>query len=179
MPFPSDSLDVFLDNNYKGGEASFRNTIYRTINYPSDARAKCGIGVLKTRVYLTKEGSIQKIEMLNEFGHGVEKAVEQAIKQTNKNWIPADIIRHFDISFAYRLGEMPEIKGDIVVTALGLSGGKGDCPTEKELLKETTKYLKKKKYKKALKLGKQLLRRNPDSDHYNGIYQVIQKGLTK
>lgn len=178
MPYSSGSLGLFLTQNFEGGEEQFRKIIYQNIKYPQKARANCGIGTLKTRVYLATDGNIKEVEMLNEFGDGIEDAVTQALKETNGNWIAADTIRNFDVSFAFRLGEMPEVSGDIVITAFGLSSGKANCPTEKELLAETLSFIKKKKYKKALKVCTELFRRNPDSAHYQGIYQMIQGKLS-
>jgi len=174
--YSNNNFNDFLKENYKGGDREFLITIYNSVNYPKIARENCGIGKLKTRMHLNKDGTIERIEFLNELGFGLEAETRRVLKLTEGHWLESESERVFDFIVAFQIGDRQEIKGDINVTA-NMNGMGAYCKTNKELLEEFQKKLKKEKYKKANKICDELLKREPDSEYYNNLSTTIKAKL--
>lgn len=177
----NNTFNGFLDENYIGGSQVFIDEMIKTIKYPNQARTNCRIGQLKTRLVLTEAGEIEKIEFLNKLGSGIEETVEKAIKKTKGKWLKSETMRVFEFKIGFQIGISPVIPGDINITAIGFTQGNNremvSCGSNKELLKDLTEEMKKKKFKKAKKLCEELLRREPDSEHYNSLKVMIEENL--
>ena len=93
----------------------------------------------------------------------------------------SETTREIEFTIGFQIGLSPVIAGDINITAIGFTQGEHremvSCGSNKELLKNLTEEMKKKKFKKAKKLCEELLRRDPDSEHYNSLKAMIEENL--
>ncbi len=174
-----DPFGDFLDANYKYGCKGLLELFYENINYPALARSKCRIGKLKVKLVISKGGD-PKFEIINELGYGIEHDVTRVLKMTTNNWNKADSSRTLNFTIAYQLGEDPKIEGDIKVTGYSVENPDASfCDGNEIVMENLLKLLKKKKYRSALKASEELLRRDPDSQHYSQLNQLILKEMKK
>ncbi len=176
----AENIDIFLEKNYEGGKHQFYDKVSNNLRYPQSARIQCKIGVLVTKLEIEPNSKNVKIVFLNTIGYGVESNVEDVLEMTNGNWIVSNEKRSVEITIGYRIGENKEIQADILMTASPVNPNTGTgCKFKesKELLRRITTYMKKGKYKKAKKICKELLSRNPRSEHYNGINNLINSKM--
>lgn len=170
------AFNEFLDQNYKNGHEDFLRTIYQSISYPSKARQSCRIGRLNTRIHINKNGQLEQIDFLNELGNGIEKEVLRVLSLTENNWTPSDTKRVYDFTFAFQIDATPEINGDIKVIANGVNKPP-NCPSTEQLNEKLIKLIQKEKFKRAKKICDELLRREPESNHYRSLYLIIGENL--
>ncbi len=168
------SLSNFLNENYQEGERAFLEKIYKNIDYPKSARDARRVGKLKVIIKITPRGQLKEIEFLNKLGYGLEEEVIRMINLVGNDWkkTDSDSLRTIELVFAFQLGGIPIIKGDINVTAEGVL-----CKSNKFYLSRFKKFMKKKKYEKAKKVTEELLRRDPDSEKYRELDKIVQENL--
>ena len=182
----ADDFGNFLNANYEGGSKAFAKTIMMAINYPLEARENGITGELKARLYLDKEGKIQKMEYLNKLGYGIEEEVTQVVHLTEGKWTASETERIFDFSIAFLFEEKKNMEADLIVIAHGSpshtynppvfeSPYNGTFKTNKQLEKAYIRQIKKPNFKQAKAICEELLIRVPDSDKYKTWYEEIQK----
>lgn len=179
MNTPSYKFNEFIEKNYSGGKVEFNKAFYYNVDYPKKARVSCIVGKLLTGITISKEGKIEKVEFYNKLGYGLEETVLVALKATDGNWMESDSIRKLDFVVAFQIGETPKMEGDIKVSAYNVNGRDYGCIDTDKLLEKISKLINKKKFKKANKICEELLRRNPNSSHFEGLKTLIDKNLKK
>jgi len=176
----NDHFGEFLEKYYQGGEKEFLVNVYEKINYPLQARNRCGIGHLHVKLTLNPNKGIKEIEFLNPFGFGVEEDVIQLLKKMNKLWKGLGEIREFEFSIAYQLGERPKIKGDINVVGYSIENptAPSGCLSSGALLDRIKKAIDKGKYKKVPKLWNELIRRGYRNEEFLSLKEKYGEEFT-
>lgn len=173
--YTQDSLKVVLADKFEGGSESFYSTLIPNLKYPRKARENCIMGATYTHLYLGKTGSIDSILFSRKLGFGIEKSIIKALESTAGKWNISEPL-HLILFIGFEIGDNNDVKGDIMINAYKSVSGKrvNDCKTNKELLYEFTKLVKKEKYKKAKKKIDELLSRDPNSAHFNGLLDFVE-----
>jgi len=178
----ANTFDNFLENNFQEGKKAFFSTFFQNINYPLDARLNGVMGQLQTKLTIREDGSIDRIEFLNELGYGIESEVKRVLLLTDKKWKTSEEERTLDFTIAFQLGEDKVIEADLKVVAMGSPRpssyfSAGPLKTNKQLEKSAKKLIKKQKYKEAMEVCEELLIRTPDSEKYKTIQKEIKAKL--
>lgn len=170
-----ESFNEKLEKYFEGGAENFNKVMYPSLKYPLKARENCVMGSTYVHLFLNGSGSIDSITFSNELGYGIEKAITKALTNTSGNWNINQPL-HLTMFFGFQIGENVAIKGDIKIKAYKSIGGKkiDDCKTNKQLVAEFTKLIKKEKYKKAKKRINELLKRDPESEHFKGLMRFVE-----
>ena len=168
------------------------------ISYPSRAIDRCRMGILICQLALDENGDIQSISFDNELGLGIETAVTKALQQTEGQWLAGnrdtlEIRYSFDLflntdfskdadifiknptcsSSAIPIARMTKDELMSHKATSPINNSTKTCSTEQEILEGFLAFLKKKKTKKAIKYSEELLRRNPDSEHYQSLHRLV------
>ena len=172
----SELVSDFLSENYQEGENAFLLKMYENISYPKAARDVCRVGKLNVEITIAPSGQLKGIGFLNKLplGYGLEEEVIRMVKMAGTGWtkIDSDSLRTVELVFAFQIGEAPAIKGDINVTATGLS-----CRSNQFYVSRFKKYMKNEKYEKAKEVTEELLRRDSDSEEFRKMDGVVNEKL--
>jgi hypothetical protein len=162
-----DSLSTqILNQRFIGGEQSFLRHLAENIKYPMDARENCRIGILMTNTIISAKGSIDSINFENEIplGMGIEDEVIRCIASTKGQWMTAQKSSKLTLTFSFTLDEIKLPQTNLAIVGYGtLASG---CPSDKQLIKSFESAKKKKKYKKAIQLCEDIIRRMPMANEY-------------
>ncbi len=86
--FIAESDTGFIKAQYPGGMAGFYSFLGMNIRYPDAARVKSVSGKVYVKFSISKDGAVEKVEVIKGLGHGLD---EEAIRVISlcPNWIPA------------------------------------------------------------------------------------------
>lgn len=174
----TDSLEMFLDEFYEGGEREFLELIYKNVKFPAEARGNCISGVSSMTVTFGKRGRMISIQQKYPLGGGLQQEVSRVTKLTMNNWKSHTEDTSFTFTIAFMVGERDKLKADVRVITYGMPEYER-CPTTKQFEKKLSKALNKGKYTEAKEYCEQLLQRHPFSKTYLAQYEWIIQQLTK
>lgn len=172
--FESNLAEV-LENRFNGGSKPFFQLVYGNIKYPGEARAACRLGQLLVTLSISEQGHIENIQYLNELDYGLEEEVKRVLELTAGRWLPSENSSALYFSVGFHIERTADIKGDLKVTAYGLSGGDKSCENNQSIEEKLHKAIKKKQSEKALEYCEELLRRDPLSTEYRKIYAELKQ----
>jgi len=166
------SFYYVLDNRYKGGSDAFIEVFSKNVEYPSDAMNNCRVGLSKVNFTISKDGKFESLNFSNPLEFGIEKALETFFKSIESEWKPWARSSEMDMTVGWavvsnRDSYYPD--ADMVikrVPAYKLSTDDASCGIDAKNDKKIKKFLKKKKYAKALPYVEEMLRRYPDNKEY-------------
>ncbi len=175
--FSQDSLSVVLDNYYTGGNEAFVEYMKDNVSFPEDAKTDGLIGLSVVSFTVDCENTPAGFIFQNQLGYGIESNIQEAIENTEGNWINCDrndtgsqIISlniAFDINKHYS-----HIKEDFKIYA----EGPYEVMTDESLVKFFNNRLKKENYKQAKHYLELLLLRYPFDETYKAtLYKVNSK----
>ncbi len=161
------------DQRYEGGHKTFKQHVYDRLEFPKAARIAGVTGILKTKVEISEKGEILGIAFQNELHPSIEAEVRNAISNTADFWLEGAEKASIQLKIAFYYGELEmEPKGDINIVAFHVNPG---VLVDDYYLNKLEKYMRKKRYKKALPHCKELLRRHPDDQKLNKYMQAINE----
>ncbi len=172
------SVDQFLNTHFNGGKKAFVEILQQHFQYPEDAQEACRIGQLKVELMIDGQGKVNKVTFLSAMGLGLESAVKKALQKTSGQWKTGQN-RTLEFTIACQIDGGPKIKGDIpLMGTFSESNGNNYveslCPTDNEVLKKLLLHLRSGRYEDANRWGEELLRRDPDSAHFQSLDRMIQ-----
>ncbi|MFK8057368.1 MAG: hypothetical protein AB8F78_14685 [Saprospiraceae bacterium] len=95
--------------------------------------------------------------------------------KSHTDWVGLDEVQEFEFSIGYQIGESPEVKRGLTVSAHSSnpSDVKSGCPHSEDLLKELKKYITKKKITKATPLWNELIRRGYRGEEFKQLKEML------
>jgi hypothetical protein len=164
-----------IDKRYKGGKKAFFTHLGTTLKCPQEARENCRFGIVLVTLKLRSSGVIDSILFKNDapLGMGLEEEIAKVIFETKGQWTRA--VEYTTIAFSVAFcEENDKPNATILVT---LSGSQ--CPSNQDLIKDLEKAKKKKKYKEALSICEDLIRRFPNSEEYKKEWVSLKANLSQ
>ena len=168
--------DEVIDERWPGGQEALVAFIYSLIRYPRASRENCEMGEIFVKVVVDENGEVNSINFVKPSWKPLQKEVTRILELTNGRWIPKNERSEFLMSFGFELGHNEEIQGDMKVTAIPVFGN-SECPLKEDLEKKLSKYLEKKKFKRARKYCNELLFRYPRESKYRETMSIIESNL--
>jgi hypothetical protein len=171
-----------IDQRFKEGELGIRKYLAENIKYPPYSLEKNSIGLSISRISITPEGEIENIQIINSIDNAIDKEIIRVLKASKKLWIKCDTSSHnqsFYIQIAFdiiqKLVFIPKrietsynffkIKNDLFIPFIVCNAFKsGKFPlvmSDDSLAVTTDRLIKEGKYKDALEITNQLIKRNP------------------
>jgi hypothetical protein len=177
LTMTSDSVEKLMEKRYKGGKKGFFTDLSQNIRYPMEARENCRTGVVLAYMKIRPSGGIDSILFNNdvELGMGIEAELARCLLLTKGKWLKSEEYTTFNFSVGFLIEGNDKLKATISVVAYGWPTEK--CPTNNELIKQLEKAQKKEKYKEAIVLCEDLLRRLPNSEEYKKELENLKAKL--
>lgn len=160
----------FPESRYRGGPSAFYKTLGSTLNYPNRAHRTARVGTSIVSLTLSPEGTFAQMEIINPLGKGIDEDILQTFQKTEDQWLPqpgaGPIRMYFVITYMinnwsfYRLAPDSAIfQDELIVRAV--RRGHSLQRAHKKLINKLHKLQENKKFKKALKIADELIRRDP------------------
>lgn len=166
------SFYYVLDNRYKGGSDAFIEVFSKNVKYPSDAMDNCRVGLSKVKFTINKDGKFESLKFSNPLEFGIEKALEDFFKSIEGEWKAWARSSEMEMTVGWAVVSKKDSyypDADLVVKRVPTykwSSDDASCAADAKNDKKIKKYLKKKKYAKALPFVEEMLRRHPDNAVY-------------
>lgn len=155
-----------LQQRFEGGEMGFSQFMGSNLKYPMNARLNCRIGTLITDFLVNRDGDIDSIKFRNDIslGMGIEEEVTRCLASTKGRWSKARQNSKLTITVSFFMDEanIPQSTVGIMAYGLPVNG----CPTDNDLIKSFNAAKSNKKYKEAIGICEDLIRRLPTSEKY-------------
>ena len=174
------SFYYILDNRYKGGSDAFIEVFSKNVEYPSEAMNNCRVGVSKIKFTITKEGKFESLNISNPLEFGIEKALEEFFKSIEDEWKAWARSSEMEMTVGWAVVSSRDSyypDADLVIKRIPTykwSSDDATCAADAKNDKKIKKYLKKKKYAKALPYVEEMMRRYPDNADYIDNKKLIK-----
>lgn len=174
------SFYYVLDNRFKGGSDAFIELFKEKVSYPKEAFDNCRVGMSKIKVKISQDGSLEKYEFTNELGMGIEDRLMEFFESTKDEWKAWARSSEMEMTVGFSLitksdSYYPDT--DLLVlekSAFKYAKTNDYCDSDAKIEKKVKKYIKKKKYDKALSFAEELIRRYPDNQTYRDQIELIK-----
>jgi|GEM_PF-3879470 len=167
-----------LDSIYGEQAVKIQKHIQSELRYTVYDRQNCNQGVVLSTIHFNDEYKVTSIKVKNRLSRKQEKNLEKAFACMN-DYLPINGV-HLDslnITIGYNINGGFDMKADLVMNAMQVSGPKRSCPTEKTFSAKVLKNIRKQKWKKAKKDLDYLLRCIPESMYYQNLYRTVNGKL--
>jgi len=166
------SFYYVLDNRYKGGSDAFIEIFSKNVEYPSDAMNNCRVGISKISFTISKDGQFESLNMSNPLEFGIEEELEKFFKSIEGEWKAWARSSEMKMTVGWAVVSKKDSyypDADLIVKRVPTykwSSDDATCATDEKNDKKIKKYLKKKKYAKAIPYVEEMMRRYPDNTEY-------------
>ncbi|MEM9916784.1 MAG: hypothetical protein AAF990_01735 [Bacteroidota bacterium] len=171
------NYNTVLNDRFEGGAEAFKKFFYSNITYPFLSRNNCEIGQLYVRITVSPEGGTPEIELMNNLSGNLDQEVMRVLRKSAKHWIVRQYQSMFVISVGFQLENKPVIKGDLKVSAHAISGGNGNCSSNRTVEHKMHQSIDRRKFKKARRHCEELLRRDPTNPFYKKVFKSLNEEL--
>lgn len=174
------SFYYVLDNRYQGGSDAFIEVFSKTVKYPSDAMNNCRVGISKIKFTISKEGKFESLNFSNSLEFGIEKELEKFFKSIEGEWKAWARSSEMEMTVGWAVVSNKDSyypDADLIVKRVPTykwSSDDASCAADARNDKKIKKYLKKKKYAKALPYVEEMIRRYPDNADYLNNLKLIK-----
>lgn len=174
------SFYYVLDNRFKGGSDAFIELFKEKVKYPKEAFDNCRVGMSKIKVNISQDGSLESYEFTNKLGMGIEERLIEFFEATKDEWKAWARSSEMEMTVGFSLitksdSYYPDT--DLLVlekSAFKYATNNDYCDSDAKIEKRVKKYIKKKKYDKALSFAEELIRRHPDNPTYLDQLELIK-----
>ncbi len=160
----------FPESRYQGGPSAFYKTLGETLSYPPTAHRTARVGTSIVSLTLSPEGTFAQLEIINPLGKGIDEDILQTFRKNENQWLPqpdaSPIRMYFVITYMinsqsfYRVAPDPAFFQE-EITVRAVIRGHSVQRSHKKLINKLHKLREKKRFKKALKVADELIRRDP------------------
>ncbi|MFK8006897.1 MAG: hypothetical protein AB8H03_11020 [Saprospiraceae bacterium] len=179
------SFYYVLDNRFQGGSDAFIELFKKDMSYPKEAFDNCRVGLSKIKLNISKDGKLENYEFSNKLGMGIEDKLSRFLDSTKDNWKAWARKSEMDLTVGFSLITKSDSyypDADLLVlekSAFKYATNNEYCDTDAKVEKRVKKYIKKKKYDKALSFAEELLRRHPDNQDFKNQLALIKNKRKK
>jgi len=174
------SFYYVLDNRFNGGSDAFIEKFKNHVSYPQEAFDNCRVGLAKIKLTISKDGELENYEFTNPLGMGIEKKLSAFLDDTKKDWKAWARSSDMEMTVGFSLITKSDSyypDADLLVlekSAFKFATNNEYCDSDAKVEKRVKKYIKKKKYDKALPFAEELLRRHPDNQEFKDKLALIK-----
>ena len=174
------SFYYVLDNRFKGGSDEFIALFEKNVSYPKEAFENCRVGLSKIKFTISKEGNFENLELSNPLGFGIDKTITDFFEKIKGEWKAWARSSEMEMTVGFSLVTQKDSyypDADLLVlekSAYRWATDNEFCDSDEKINKKVKKYLKKKKFQKALPLVEELTRRHPDNKEYQDQLVLIK-----
>lgn len=179
------SFYYVLDNRFKGGSDAFIELFKENISYPQEAFDNCRVGLSKIRLSISKDGKLEHYEFSNKLGMGIEKKLSSFFDSTKDNWKSWARNSEMEMTVGFSLITQRDSyypDADLLVlekSAYKFATNNEYCDSDAKVEKRVKKYIKRRKFDKALSFAEELVRRHPDNQDFKEKLELIQNKRKK
>ena len=162
-------VSEFPASRYAGGSQAFYQFLGETLRYPPRAMGAARVGTSMVEVTVSSEGKFTNLEVINPLGKGVDEDILQTFQQTEDQWLAqpgvSPIRMYFVITYMinnhsfYRIAPSSKLFQEEV--SVNAYNRRVLQRPHARLIKNLHKFQEKKKFKRALKVVNELIRRDP------------------
>lgn len=175
------SFYYVLDNRFQGGSDAFIELFKEKISYPQEAFDNCRVGLSKIKLTISKDGKLENYEFTNKLGMGIEEKLSHFLDSTNDDWKAWARESEMELTVGFSLITKSDSyypDADLLVlekSAFKFATNNEYCDSDAKVEKRVKKYIKKKKYDKALSFAEELVRRHPDNQEFKSQLELIKR----
>lgn len=179
------SFYYVLDNRFDGGSDAFIKLFKENMRYPKEAFDNCRVGLSKIKLMISKDGKLEKYEFSNTLGMGIEGKLSAFLDSTKGNWKAWARASEMEMTVGFSLITKSDSyypDADLLVlekSAFKFATNNEYCDSDAKVEKRVKKYIKKKKYDKALSFAEELIRRHPDNQNFKDQLELINSKRKK
>ncbi len=173
------SFYYVLDNRFQGGSDAFIELFKKNVRYPQEAFDNCRVGLSKIKLTISQDGKLDKFEFSNELGMGIEEKLTTFLEATKEDWKSWARASEMEMTIGFSLITKSDSyypDADLLVlekSAFKFATDNEYCDSDAKVIKRVKKYIKKKKYDKALPFAEELIRRHPDEQEFRNQLELI------
>ena len=174
------SFYYVLDNRFTGGSDAFIELFKKNVRYPQEAFDNCRVGLSKLKLTISQDGQLEKYEFTNKLGMGIEEKLSTFLDATKEEWKSWARASEMEMTIGFSLITKSDSyypDADLLVlqkSAFKFATDNEYCDSDSKVEKRVKKYIKKRKYDKALSFSEELLRRHPDNQDFKNYLETIQ-----
>lgn len=179
------SFYYVLDNRFQGGSDAFIELFKDNVRYPQEAFDNCRVGLSKIKISISKDGKLEKYEFTNKLEMGIEEKLSTFFDKTKDNWKAWARSSEMEMTIGFSLITKSDSyypDADLLVlekSAFKFATNNEYCDSDAKVEKRVKKYIKKRKYDKALSFAEELVRRHPDNQDYKNQLTLIENKRKK
>lgn len=179
------SFYYVLDNRFTGGSDAFIELFNKNVRYPKEAIDNCRVGISKMKLSISQDGKLEKYEFTNELGMGIEDKLSTFFDATKDNWKSWARASDMEMTIGFSIISKSDSyypDADLLVlekSAFKHATNTKYCDSDSKVEKRVRKYIKKKKYDKALSFAEELIRRYPDNQDFKNQLDLINNKRKK
>ncbi len=179
------SFYYVLDNRFQGGSDAFIESFKEKISYPQEAFDNCRVGLSKIKLHISKEGKLENYEFTNKLGMGIEEKLSHFLDSTKDDWKAWARESEMDLTIGFSLITQSDSyypDADLLVlekSAYKFATNNEYCDSDSKVEKRVKKYIKRKKYDKALSFAEELVRRHPDNQEFRNQLALVKNKRKK
>ncbi|MFK7773089.1 MAG: hypothetical protein AB8F94_13160 [Saprospiraceae bacterium] len=174
------SFYYVLDNRFEGGSDAFIELFKKNISYPQEAFDNCRVGLSKIKLKISQDGKLEKYEFSNKLEMGIEEKLSAFFDSTKDNWKAWARTSEMEMTIGFSLITKSDSyypDADLLVlekSAFKFATDNEYCDGDAKVEKRVKKYIKRKKYDKALSFAEELVRRHPDNQEYQNQLELVK-----
>ncbi len=179
------SFYYVLDNRFNGGSDAFIDLFKKHVSYPQEAFDNCRVGLSKIKLSISQDGQLEKYEFNNKLEMGIEKKLISFFEVTKDKWKSWARASEMEMTIGFSLITKSDSyypDADLLVlekSAFKFATNNEYCDSDSKVEKRVRKYIKRKKYDKALSFAEELIRRHPDNQEYLDQLELIKNKRKK
>ena len=173
------SFYYVLDNRFQGGSDAFIELFKENIRYPQEAFDNCRVGLSKIKLSISKDGKLEDFKFTNKLGMGIEEKLSHFLESTKNDWKAWARDSEMELTIGFSLITKSDSyypDADLLVlekSAFKFATNNEYCDSDAKVEKKVNKYIKRKKYDKALSFAEELVRRHPDNQEFKDKLVLI------
>ena len=179
------SFYYVLDNRFQGGSDTFIKLFKENVSYPKEAFDNCRVGLSKIKITISKDGKLENYEFTNKLEMGIEEKLSHFFDTTKDNWKAWARASEMELTVGFSLITKKDSyypDADLLVlekSAFKFATDNEYCDSDAQVEKRVKKYIKRKKYDKALSFAEELIRRHPDNQDFKDQLILVKDKRTK
>ena len=160
----------FPASRYAGGSQAFYQCLGKSLKYPPRAKGAARIGTSIVELTVPSEGKFASLKVINPLGKGIDENILRTFQKTEDQWLArpgvSPIRMYFYITYIINKRPFYRVAPDSTLFQQEVSVnayGSIHLPmrSNARLVKNLHKFQERKKFKRALKVVNELIRRDP------------------